>query len=79
MEPGKRCSAGFSLKTSASSSGSMAAMAAASREPPEPLRQLGRGREGLLHRDLLVQDHADQQGERVAAQQRVRLGLVAGE
>ena len=34
--------------------------------------------EGLLQRDLLVQDHADQEGERVLGEELVGLG-VAGE
>jgi hypothetical protein len=37
----------------------------------EPLGDDGRPGEGSLHRELLVEQHADQQAERVALQQRV--------
>jgi hypothetical protein len=35
---------------------------------PQPSGQLGRGPEGPLKGDLLVEDHADEEGERVLAE-----------
>ena len=47
-------------------------------EMPEPALELGGPREGLLHRDLLIQRETDQERQRVVGEQAVRLG-VAGE
>ena len=55
--------------------GSASAIAAASSSvDAHPLRQLVRRRERPLHRELLVELHADEQRERVAGQQLVRFG-----
>ena len=77
MLPGKRCTAGRSRKTASSAAGSIAAMRRRV-EVAEPLLQLEWPCEGGLHGHLLVEREADQQRERVAREQRVRLG-VAGE
>jgi len=42
----------------------------------EPVLQDRRAAEGLLHRDLLVEQHAEQQRQRIAAQQRVGVGVL---
>ena len=42
----------------------------------EALRQPGGPGEGPLHGELLVEQHADQQGERVAVEQRVGVGVL---
>jgi hypothetical protein len=42
---------------------------------PQPPDQVERRAEGALQRHLLVQQHADQQGERAAGQQFVGLGF----
>ena len=44
---------------------------------PESPGQFGRAREGLLERDLLVEHHADEQGQGVAAEDGVGLGVAA--
>jgi hypothetical protein len=38
--------------------------------------EAGRSGEGPLHGELLVEQHADQQGERVAVEQRVGVGVL---
>jgi hypothetical protein len=40
---------------------------------PEALAQDGGRGEGLLHRDLLVEEHADQQRQRILVEQGVRV------
>jgi hypothetical protein len=45
-------------------------------ERPEPLFQLERAGEGGLHRHLLVERESDQQRERLARQERIRLGIA---
>jgi hypothetical protein len=47
-------------------------------EPAHARGDLGRSRERRLHRDLLVQEHPDQERERVGVEQAVRVG-VAGQ
>ena len=42
----------------------------------EPLRDQARAGERALHRELLVQQHADQQGQRIAVEQRVGVGVL---
>ena len=57
---------------------SYAAISVASRSRPDPIAQHGRRGERLLHRDLLVEQHADQQGERVGSSS-VVAGVGGGE
>ena len=80
MDPGKRCSAGRSLKSVGQLLGVHGGDGRRRRAGPaaEPAGQLGRAREGLLDRDLLVEHHADEQGQGIAAEDGVRLG-VAGQ
>ena len=68
---GNRCRAGRALKTSARASGSMAARVGGVEGPAQPLLEVEGRPEGLLQRDLLVEDHADDQGQRVGGYQLV--------
>ncbi len=76
IEPGYRCSAGLARNTASSAAGSIAAISAASRwsDAQPPLEQERRA-EGPLHRDLLVEQHPDQHGERLLREQPVGLGV----
>src|SRR6266540_279655 len=42
----------------------------------EPLRQQPGGAEGALHRELLIEQHADEQRERIAAEQLVGIAVL---
>ena len=78
LEAGKRWSAGRSEKMAASLSGSIAAIVAGIQLAPEPLLQVPRRAEGPLQRDLLVEHHADQEGQRVVGHSWSACGCLRG-
>ena len=74
---GKRWIAGLAAHTATKSSTSIAAIFVAS-EMAQPIAEGGRAGERPLHRDLLVEQHPDQQRRAVAVEQTVS-GRVAGD
>ena len=74
---GKRCTAGFARNTSSSASGVIAAIAPAS-SAAEPALQRRRTAERPLHRHLLVEQHPDEERERIVDEQPVG-DVVAGD
>ena len=78
MLAGNRCSAGFWQNTATSSSESIAAILSASSSPPNRSFKKRGALERPLHRDLLIEEHADEQRERIGVEQAVGVG-VAGD
>ena len=72
---GKRCSAGFVRNTSSSASGVIAAIARGV-EATEAVPQRRRTAERPLHRHLLVEQHADEERERIVDEQLVGDGVA---